>query len=599
MELVLLNSTLVIHLTMAPSIYINLEDDVTQIVERIKKEKSAEVVLVCPKRCFLFNDSINLRLLKKQADILKKDVSILTMDERGQLYAKEAGFSLKFLPKKQTSRGISDIGHARAIAQVVIPPAYSEPVRNENLFSHTVNEIKNIPKLFSDSKHHNSSKEAHPLLSHSSSLKTALRANTRPPAVPKVFTQEAVFTNQEVLEQTQVKRRNHNQRAITGLVAISLALILALVFVVLPKATVVVYPKTEPVTRDLELSMSTAIKEADASRLVIPATQIDETIEVSQIFQSQGKKEIGNKASGSVTIYNFTNQPLNLKANTTTLTVGSKSYLLVSDVLGLRPTGYKDARTKEVDSSTLGAPVGVVAQDGGESFNVPAGTRVEITNQVFGSKPQFLYAKTSSAITGGTTRYLSVISDQDIASSQSVLADQLLQQLRTKLKTRNLGLPEKTYTIEQITFVTDKPAATESPSFEADLKARVVGLALNQEQLKKLVFDRISQTLSSNKTLVANNPEKPLDESVKSVDLNTQQAVLAIHFEGKAVLGLNLDNVAAELTGKTQVQVNEILRSKAEVARIDMFLAPSWQKRFPFFAQKIHISQGEPEDITQ
>src|SRR3954464_7739446 len=98
---------------MTPSIYINLEDDVTAIAARLKKERSAQVVLVCPKRCFLFSDSINLRLLKKQTDLLGKEVFILTMDELGQMHAREAGFKLKFLPKSSGSGGMMDVRRAQ------------------------------------------------------------------------------------------------------------------------------------------------------------------------------------------------------------------------------------------------------------------------------------------------------------------------------------------------------------------------------------------------------------------------------------------------------------------------------------------------------
>ena len=94
---------------MIPSVYINLEDDVAKVVARIKKTPGGELVLVCPKRCQLFPDSINLRLLKKQTDLLKKQIFILTMDERGQVFAKEAGFALKFLPKAKPKAGVSDI----------------------------------------------------------------------------------------------------------------------------------------------------------------------------------------------------------------------------------------------------------------------------------------------------------------------------------------------------------------------------------------------------------------------------------------------------------------------------------------------------------
>src|SRR5262245_33773212 len=102
---------------MTPSIYINLEDDVSKIVTRLKHNRAAQVVLVCPKKCQLFADSINLRLLKKQADLLGKEVFILTMDEKGQMYAKEAGFGLKFLPKSMPGRSFSDVRTAHKPAQ--------------------------------------------------------------------------------------------------------------------------------------------------------------------------------------------------------------------------------------------------------------------------------------------------------------------------------------------------------------------------------------------------------------------------------------------------------------------------------------------------
>src|SRR6185503_14608799 len=97
---------------MLKTIYLNLEDDIAKIAAKIKREKADEVVLVFPKKSFLFSDSINVRLLKKQLEPLGKKVSILTMDEMGQMYAKEAGFDLKFLPKSPRPGQFSDIRHS-------------------------------------------------------------------------------------------------------------------------------------------------------------------------------------------------------------------------------------------------------------------------------------------------------------------------------------------------------------------------------------------------------------------------------------------------------------------------------------------------------
>lgn len=234
----------------------------------------------------------------------------------------------------------------------------------------------------------------------------------------------------------------------------------------------------------------------------------------------------------------------------------------------------------------------VQAAQGGDSYNLPEGTRLEITNQVFGSKPQFLYAKTATSISGGTTRYLSVVSDQDISDSKTALEDKLLQNIRADLQQKNLTLADKSYNIQDLQFTADKPSGTQSPSFTSDIKAQITGLAFSQDQLKQLIMDRISRSLSGDKTLYAG--DSALNFTLKNLDLNNNTMVLDVHFEGAAVYNISLDGIAKSLVGKTQNQVNELLKSRDDVDRIDITLAPIWQKTFPFFSGKITVKQGNP-----
>ena len=555
-----------------PSIYINLEDDVGKVVQRVKKEKAVQVVLVCPKRCLLLSDSINLRLLKKQADMLGKEIFILTMDERGQTYAVEAGFQLKFLPKAGTRSSISDIRISK--------PIHAEVSKQEISI---VRKVKPQPM---------NAVVAATVANTVSGIRNFVERKTSPKivsatALPKIKITDAVYPPQEAAYTNQ-KRSSIYGKFILGMVVISLLVIVVLNFVVLPKATVAVYPKNEPITRDWDISFSSAIQQVDSEKLILPATKISQTITVQNKFQSQGKREVGNKAAGTVVIYNFTRAPINLKANTTTLLIGSKTYLLVTDAMGIKPTTYKNATTKEVDTASLSAPIEVLAADGGESFNVPAGTRMEVTNQVFGSKPQFLFAKTQTPVTGGTSRFLSVVSSQDIVTAQESLSSQAIGQLTDSMKTQNLAFVEKSYTMENLGFTTDKQANTESPTFQGDLTVKITGLAFNTEDLKKLISDRVTQTLSAGKTLTISSDDQ-LSYKLKNLDLNNETGVMSVHFEGKAVYTLDVSDISAELVNKSQAQVNEILRSKSEIDKIETTLAPSWQKNFPFFASKIHV----------
>lgn len=567
-----------------PSIYINLEDDVSKIVERIKRAKSEKVVLVCPKRCFLFNDSINLRLLKKQVDLLKKHVAILTMDERGQLYAKEAGFELKFLPAARRG-GFSDIKSNK--------PAVVTRAQQAGIISEAVAEIKNISNKLLGRTESAGPKPIKAQIKVASPKISESQSTTR----PRLAAKDIYFPPMADEQVRQRKRKAFNQKFITGLVAACLLLVVLLVFVVLPKATIAVYPKTEPVTRDIQIGLGSAVPAPNPDSLLMPASKISQTVEIHNSFQSQGKRQVGNKATGYVQIYNFTKLPINLKANTTKLTIGSQIYLLAQDVSGLKPTTYSNPYTKEVDMASLAAPVEVVAEGGGEEYNVPAGTRMEISNLVFGSKPQLLYAKTQTAVTGGTTRFLSLVSEQDLASAQSSLNDMAAQNVQDTIKQRGLILPPGSYNVQSVSFTTDKSVGTESPDFVGTLSATVTGLAVNSNDLQNLIIDRIKQTLASNQTLLISNNGLS-SYKVTNLDLNNLTATLSIHFESLAELNVNLGSIASELTGKSLSQANDLLSSKAEIEKVDITLAPFWQRSLPFFAGKIKVYLSQPDNTA-
>lgn len=569
---------------MTPSIYINLEDDVSAIATRLKRERAAQIILVCPKRCFLFSDPINLKLLKKQADLLGKEIFVLTMDEKGRGYAQAAGFGLHSLPKTGAFRTISDINVSVKEPDEQIAPA--EPAASDlGILSSTVGEVKKIAKLFTPAK---SEPELilPPLVASSEVLPPGQ------PLLPDAQVKDAIFPKEldNIFSQQENKQKKKKSKRKLGLAVFILAaaLAFALFFLVLPKATVVVYPKTESVIRDMDISIGTAIAAPDPSKLVLPAVKVDEVLQASDKFQSQGKKEVGNKAQGTVVIYNFTKLPVKLKSATTVLALGDKTYTLVDDLVQIRPTVYKNAKTKEIDPSSLEAPFAVQATEGGEASNVPAGTRLEITNQVFGSKPLLLYAKTQTPIEGGVSRYLSVVTNQDISLAQASLQQTLMSQLGSKLASSSLDLLDNGYSVQVNNFATDKPVDSESPTFTASLSIHVTGLAFQKPAMAKLITDRILQTVPNDETL---NSDDNLSGTykIKSVDLNAGVGVVSAHFDAQAISKVDTGGLGYQLAGKTEDQVDDILKAKSSIDRIDVTLAPAWQKTFPWLVSKIDI----------
>lgn len=78
---------------MHQTFYIDIDEEITSVVERIKSSRSNEVVIVVPKRALLIQSIVNLRLLKKEADALGISLSIITQDNLGKIMVEKAGIS--------------------------------------------------------------------------------------------------------------------------------------------------------------------------------------------------------------------------------------------------------------------------------------------------------------------------------------------------------------------------------------------------------------------------------------------------------------------------------------------------------------------------
>jgi len=76
---------------MHQTFYIDIDEEITSIVERLKKSKTKEIIIVVPKRALLIQSIINLKLLKKEADKLKKELIIVTQDKLGKMLVEKTG----------------------------------------------------------------------------------------------------------------------------------------------------------------------------------------------------------------------------------------------------------------------------------------------------------------------------------------------------------------------------------------------------------------------------------------------------------------------------------------------------------------------------
>lgn len=80
---------------MHQTFYIDIDEEITSIVDRLRKAKTKEVVIVVPKRAILIQSIINLKLLKKEADSIRKGLIIVTQDKFGKMLIEKAGIAVE------------------------------------------------------------------------------------------------------------------------------------------------------------------------------------------------------------------------------------------------------------------------------------------------------------------------------------------------------------------------------------------------------------------------------------------------------------------------------------------------------------------------
>jgi len=75
--------------------YVDVDDEITSVIGRLRRESSDEVFLVVPKRAIIAQSLVNLKLLGKEAGKLKKNLIFVSPDPQTRKIAEKAGLSVK------------------------------------------------------------------------------------------------------------------------------------------------------------------------------------------------------------------------------------------------------------------------------------------------------------------------------------------------------------------------------------------------------------------------------------------------------------------------------------------------------------------------
>ncbi|MEO8065969.1 MAG: hypothetical protein ABI643_03930 [Candidatus Doudnabacteria bacterium] len=501
------------------------KDDIASVIQQIRGLRDREVVFELVRGSVLLSSSDNLKLLKRTGEAMGKTVKVQTDDEIGRILAKKAGVLYGEqevrMPKAATRVARSDV-----------KPRFSDILGSRKIFD-------------------------------------------------KPFSRNEKITKQaEPAQQPWVNKRRSTGSFFKFFFLSAVILVVGLfgLAVLIPTATVTVFARSEQVTRDLELTVDKSVSVADPVNLQITGIPLTREVSQTKNFSTTGVSLAGTKASGTVTVYNFTSSSLILRAATTTLVFSGKKYSFAADVSGIKPNG----------APTPG--IQIVAQDPGEGSDVPAGSKFQIVNAALGNKN--VYAINPVGIGGGAATSTAVLSQADIDNAVVSLTNDVISAAETD-QTQETGIPTKLLPsgvkVEILAKTANKVVGEAVEKFAMTMIAKVTGLGFKNDDVNSVVLDKINQVLASDKYLV-NNAQRLYSAEFKTIDLTASHGVLAVHFQTTAAYKIDESNLAKILAGKNETEMKEILLSKPEIDNVQIIFWPNWFiHTAPRFNGKIYI----------
>ncbi len=529
-------------------IYIDVEDDITAIIGKIKAAKEKIVAIVPPKRAGALQSAVNLRLLDRMATTEKKKLVLIT----------------------------SNAALVALAANAKIPVA-------KNLQSKP--ELAEVPALMVDGGDDIIDGADLPVGDHAGKIqvKDGTRDQLRNDAIDTINIDSAVAPVALAAAAKAAKGKNKpkipnfdtfRKKIIWGIVAAVLLIgLLIWMFVIAPAATIVIAARTSPSPISTSVTLTTTgSTNVDQSVLkaALQQEKKDETIE----FDATGQRDVGEKATGSV---RFTTNAIDALGTTipagTRLTTGN----------GLVFT-TNSAVTMTFENSRSGATSAVTALESGTDYNGATGA--------VRGQPSNISGSLQAATAGGTSRVVKVVSAADIERAQGELIGRSTDATKKALTDKFSGDQK----VIADSFKVDRGGATASPALNQEaangrgtltIPTTYSIYAVAKADLENYLKGILDEELVGDDQKIYDNGY----ESAQFSNFQIENDIPTVTLTATGQVGPQLDEAAIieQVKGKRYGEVQSSLQATEGIQEVDVKFSFPWVTSVPGDANKIKI----------
>lgn len=559
------------------TIYIDIDDEITTIIDKVRGSSGAIVALVLPKRASTLQSIVNMKLLKRAADDGSKKLVLITT-ESGLLPL--AGAVGLHVAKTPTSRP--------EIPSAPEAPSDAEEQVDEtaDLMAEDEPEVVDLAAAGNKPVGELAGPATMPLPVRpkpDSGIETLELDNEEAPAIAAVAAAKKPKPIKD--KRLMVPDFDRFRMILFSGAALLVALIVFfwLALGVLPKATILIKTNASNVNTDVDFTLNTGTASFNEKAKIVPAKQVQTQKTLTGTAPATGQKNNGDKAKGSVTMTLCTNNPgaISPIPTGTGVSSGSKTYVTQESANfqynGSCSGGFKFKTTD----------VAIIAQNGGAAYNV--------SNADFKVSGRSDISATGSA-SGGTDDIQTVVSQADIDSAKGKItaADNAAAQDELKNQLEDQGL----YAIAA-TFNPGTPATTNSNTVGDQATSVTITqiytytmLGANEAYLKTLVDDDLKRQIDTSQQGIL--AQGITQGSFKLKAANATGADMNLSTVAEVGPSIDKDQIAQNAAGKKSSQIKESLSGSPDITDVAVKLSPFWVTKAPKNVKKITVSVAKP-----
>jgi len=302
---------------------------------------------------------------------------------------------------------------------------------------------------------------------------------------------------------------------------------------------------------DTRVNLDSTTTQIDALSKSIPVTKQSFTVSSSIVVPTTGTLTKGEKAKGEVTIFNKTDQPVDLAQSTLLQDSTGRSFELLSPVSV--PASSSDLEEGVINLGKIQATV--IAGEIGPESNLSKDTELIFKNY---SKNQ-LIAKVSESLTGGTKEDIPAVAKADKDQIESQLSQSIQQAIDDKVDQdveRLEGLIMDTVKKSPNRIVYSREIGEEADELSASVEAEISAFVINPQIKGEIISAFLSSNPDFDKAEI--NPES-FDITFKVIELENSLASTQLTLNGFAKPKLNESEIKQNISGKSSKKAKEYL----------------------------------------